>query len=317
MPPNPPLRLGTRGSRLALWQAHLVRDLIQDLASGTDDVPAVEIVEIETSGDRIQDVALSAAGGRDFFTKDIEEALLEGRIDFAVHSLKDLATGLPDGLVLASVLERADPRDALVAPAGTSLASLPEGARIGTSSLRRTAFLRAARPDLEVAGLRGNVPTRVGKLDAGDYDAILLATAGLERLGMGERIAERIDTDVLTPAPAQGAIGLEARAGDTRTLDVITRLQHPATRAETDAERALLRTLEGGCSVPIGALGRIAGDRLTLIGRVASLDGTRVIRGRLEGAVEDAVALGEALARGLAADGADDLLAAVRAEASA
>lgn len=313
MPPNPPLRLGTRGSRLALWQAHHVRDLL----AGVEGAPAVEIVEIETSGDRIQDVPLSAAGGRDFFTKDIEEALLEGRIDFAVHSLKDLATRLPEGLVLASVLERADPRDALVAAPGTTVSSLPRGARIGTSSLRRTAFLRAARPDIEVAGLRGNVPTRVGKLDDGHYDAILLATAGLERLGMGDRIAERIDPEVLTPAPAQGAIGLEARAGDARTLDALAPLQHAVTRAETDAERALLRTLEGGCSVPIGALGRVDGDRLTLVGRVASLDGTRVIGGRLEGDVEDAAELGETLARGLAADGADVLLDAVRAEASA
>jgi hydroxymethylbilane synthase len=282
-----------------------------------DGAPDIEIVEIVTSGDLIQDVALSAVGGRDFFTKDIEEALLDDRIDFAVHSLKDLATRLPDGLVLASVLERADPRDALVAPPGASLTSLPDGARIGTSSLRRTAFLRAARPDLEVAGLRGNVPTRVGKLDAGDYDAILLATAGLERLGMGDRIAERIDPDVLTPAPAQGAIGLEARAGDDRTLQVLAALEHARTRAETDAERALLSTLEGGCSVPIGALGRVAGDRLSLVGRVASLDGTRVISGRMEGPVEDAVDLGTALARGLAADGADDLLDEVRAGASA
>ncbi|HKK53396.1 MAG TPA: hydroxymethylbilane synthase, partial [Myxococcota bacterium] len=264
MPQNPPLRLGTRGSRLALWQAHHVRDLV----AGLGDAPPLEIVEIETSGDRIQDVPLSAAGGRDFFTKDIETALIDDRIDFAVHSLKDLATQLPDGLVLASVLERADPRDALVAEPGTTMDSLPEGASIGTSSLRRTAFLRAARPDIRVAGLRGNVPTRVGKLDAGNYDAILLATAGLERLGMGDRIAERLDPDVMTPAPAQGAIGLEARDGDDRTLDVLRRLEHSITRSETDAERALLRTLEGGCSVPIGALGRVAGDRLTLVGRV-------------------------------------------------
>jgi len=285
--------------------------------AGLGDAPPLEIVEIETSGDRIQDVPLSAAGGRDFFTKDIETALIDDRIDFAVHSLKDLATQLPDGLVLASVLERADPRDALVAEPGTTMDSLPEGASIGTSSLRRTAFLRAARPDIRVAGLRGNVPTRVGKLDAGNYDAILLATAGLERLGMGDRIAERLDPDVMTPAPAQGAIGLEARDGDDRTLDVLRRLEHSITRSETDAERALLRTLEGGCSVPIGALGRVAGDRLTLVGRVASLDGSRVISGRLQGDVEDAFELGVALARGLAADGADALLDEVRAEASA
>jgi len=313
MPSNPPLRLGTRGSRLALWQAHHVRDLIAAL----EGAPPVEIVEIVTSGDIIQNVALSAAGGRDFFTKDIEDALLEDRIDFAVHSLKDLATRLPDGLTLAAVLERADPRDALVAPAGTTIASLPEGARVGTSSLRRTAFLHAARPDLKITGLRGNVPTRVGKLDAGEYDAILLATAGLERLGMGDRIAERIAPDVVTPAPAQAAIGLEARSDDTRTLGVLAQLQHAVTRAETDAERALLRTLEGGCSVPIGALARVEGDRISLTGRVASLDGRRVIDGGLEGDVEDAASIGETLARGLAADGADELLAEVRAQVQA
>lgn len=308
-----PLRLGTRGSRLALWQAEWVEAKLNAL----DGAPPVEIVRIETAGDRIQDVALSTVGGRDFFTKDIETALIEDRIDFAVHSLKDLATQLPEGLVLAAVLERADPRDALVAAPGVTMESLAEGARIGTSSLRRTAFLRAARPDVDVVGLRGNVPTRVGKLDEGHYDAIMLATAGLERLGMGDRIAERLDPDVMTPAPAQGAIGLEAREGDERTLGVLRRLQHAVTRAETDAERALLSMLEGGCSVPIGALARVDGDRLTLVGRVASLDGSQVISGRLEGAVEDAIELGETLARGLAADGADALLDEVRAEASA
>ena len=310
MASNPPLRLGTRGSRLALWQAHHVRDLLAALP----DAPLVEIVEIVTSGDIIQNVPLSAAGGRDFFTKDIEDALLDDRIDFAVHSLKDLATRLPEGLELAAVLERADPRDALVAPAGTTLASLPQGARVGTSSLRRTAFLHAVRPDLQILGLRGNVPTRVGKLDEGHYDAILLATAGLERLGMGDRIAERIDPETLTPAPAQGAIGLEARADDTRTLEVLAQLQHATTRTATDAERAMLRGLDGGCSVPIGGFAHVKGDRLTLSGRVASLDGARVINGTLEGAVEDAVTLGQTLARGLSSEGADDVLDQVRAE---
>jgi hydroxymethylbilane synthase len=316
MPPNPPLRLGTRGSRLALWQAHHVRDRLAALPTP---VP-VEIVVIETSGDRIQDVPLSTAGGRDFFTKDIEQALIDDRIDFAVHSLKDLATRIPEGLVFAAALERADPRDALVLPEGTEakgLDALPSGARVGTSSLRRMAFLRATRPDVELAELRGNVPTRLGKLDAGGYDAILLACAGLDRLGLGDRISVRLDPDVMTPAPSQGTIGLEARAGDERTLEALAALEHGETRAAVDAERALLRSLDGGCSVPIGAFARVSGDRLSMHARVASLDGATVVKGAMEGAVQDAVSLGQTLARGLDAEGAGDVLAAVRAEVSA
>lgn len=319
MASNPPLRLGTRGSRLALWQAHHVRDRLAALPTP---VP-VEIVVIETSGDRIQDVPLSAAGGRDFFTKDIEQAIVDDRIDFAVHSLKDLATRLPDGLVFAAALDRADPRDALVLREGSKAAgdagleALPSGARVGTSSLRRVAFLRAARPDVELAELRGNVPTRLGKLDEGNYDAILLAAAGLDRLGLGERISARLDPGVMTPAPSQGTIGLEARADDERTLEALGQLQHAATRSAVDAERALLRSLDGGCSVPIGAFAQVTGDRLSMHARVASLDGTTVVKGAMEGAVEDAVSLGQTLARGLDAEGAGDLLAAVRAEVSA
>ncbi|MDT8369532.1 MAG: hydroxymethylbilane synthase [Longimicrobiales bacterium] len=313
MPPNRPLRIGTRGSRLALWQAHHVRDLLGQ----TPGAPEVEIVEIVTSGDRITEVPLSTTEGRAFFTKDIEDALLEGRVDVAVHSLKDLATRLPEGLALAAVLERADPRDALVSGSGAGLTALYPGARVGTSSLRRAAFVRAARPDLEVVDLRGNVPTRLARLDAGDYDAIVLASAGLDRLGLGDRISERLAPDLLLPAPAQGAIGLEIRADDARARALIAPLEHAPTRAETEAERALLRGLDGGCSVPIGALARAGNDRLTLVGRVATLDGRREIGGEIEGEIARADELGATLARTLADDGARALLDEVRGETEA
>ena len=210
MPPIPastPLRLGTRGSRLALWQAHWVRDALAALPGA----PPVDIVRIETAGDRIQDVALSTVGGRDFFTKDIESALLDGRVDFAVHSLKDLATLQPDGLGLGAVMKRADPRDAVVLRDASALDALSEGATIGTSSLRRKAFLGALFPRVRAQELRGNVPTRLARLDDGLYDGVLLASAGLDRLGLGSRITARLDPEAFTPAPAQGAVGVQIR----------------------------------------------------------------------------------------------------------
>ena len=304
-----PLRLGTRASRLAMWQADWVERSLRALPG----CPDVEIVRIETSGDRIQDVPLSTVGGRDFFTKDIENALLEDRIDFAVHSLKDLATRLPDGLALGAVLERADPRDALLTRDGHGVDALPDGAVVGTSSLRRIAFLKGARPGLVTADLRGNVPTRVGKLDAGDYDALILACAGLDRLGMTDRISERLDPDRFTPAPAQGAVGIELRTDDVRTAEWISRLEHADTRTATDAERALLRALDGGCSVPIGALARVEGDTLVLSARVGSLDGTAGVTGTRSGPRADAVAIGRGLAEELRAAGADAILDEIRA----
>lgn len=303
-----PLRLGTRGSRLALWQAHTVRDLLAALPGA----PPVEIVEIVTSGDRIQHVALSQVGGTNFFTKDIEDALLAEQVDLAVHSFKDLATDEPRGLGVCAVLERADPRDALVAPAGSTLASLPAGAAVGTSSLRRKAFLAAARADLETRELRGNVPTRLRKFQDGQYDALLLATAGLERLGLGEHIAERIDPDVLTPAPAQGAVAIQTRVDDARTRSWVERINHPATLRATAAERRFLNVVEGGCQAPVGALARPDGDALVLHARVAALDGTRTVHGVERGPASDPEALGERLANRLLAEGAEAILDEIR-----
>ncbi len=308
---SPPLRLGTRGSRLALWQAEWVRDGLAALR----DAPPIEIVRIETSGDRIQNVPLSTVGGRDFFTKDIEDALLDGRIDFAVHSLKDLATALPSGLALGAVLERADPRDALVSPDGIGFDDLPEGARVGTSSLRRIAFLRRARPDLQAMELRGNVPTRLAKLDRGEYDAVLLACAGLDRLGLGDRISERLDVERFTPAPGQGAVGIEIRADDPDTAQWIVQLQDAETRGRTDAERAFLNHLGGGCSVPIGAFSRIDDGRLHLFARVGALDGRADVHGAHEGRVGEGDAVGRELAERLAEAGAGEILEAIRTTA--
>lgn len=310
---NASLRLGTRASRLALWQAHRVRDLLSALPG----CPPVEIVEISTSGDRIQDVSLSQVDGRDFFTKDIEDALLREEIDLAVHSLKDLATESPRGLATRAVLERADPRDALVTAPGRTLASLPEGAVVGTSSLRRRAFLAVARPDLETRELRGNVPTRVQRWRDGDYDALLLATAGLERLEMGQVIAERIDPSVLTPAPAQGAVAVQIRADDEPTHRWVSLLNHRDTDRATRAERRLLNVLEGGCQVPIGALARVEGDELHLSARVASLDGARHLQREGRGPADDPEALGRRLAGDLLDAGADRILETIRRASAA
>lgn len=306
-----PLRLGTRASRLALWQARRVKAELEAL----DGCPPVEIVEMSTSGDRIRDVALSRVAGRDFFTKDIEEALLADQVDMAVHSLKDLATDQPDGLVVCATLERADPRDALVASPGTTVMSLPPGSVVGTSSLRRKAFLAAARPDLDTRELRGNVPTRVDRWRQGDYDALLLASAGLDRLEMSDVIAERVSQDILTPAPAQGAVAIQIREEDTRAREWISRIDHPATHTATRAERKLLNTLEGGCQVPVGAMAVLDGAQLVLEARVASLDGRTVLRATGGGPHDEPEKLGTLVAEELIRQGADRLLDDIRAAA--
>jgi hydroxymethylbilane synthase len=289
-----PLRIGTRGSALALWQAEHVAARIRSLP----DAPEVELVHIQTEGDRIQDVALSKLPGKAFFTKELEEAILDGRVDLAVHSLKDVETAMPQGLVLGAVLEREDPRDALVARPGLGLGSLPEGARVGTSSLRRRAFLKRWRPDLSVDDLRGNVPTRLRRLDEGAYDAIVLAAAGLKRLGLGDRITDYLPFDLMIPAVSQGAIAIQLRAGDEQVEPWITPMEHAPTRQATNAERALLREVEGGCQVPLGAHATIARGRLELAAAIADLDGEGAVAGRIDGSPSDAVGLG----RGLAAD---------------
>jgi hydroxymethylbilane synthase len=302
------LRLGTRGSRLALWQAEHVKALIEGLPGA----PRVDIVIITTTGDRIRDVPLSQVSGQAFFTKEIESAVAEGRVDLAVHSMKDLATSMPEGLVLAATPEREDPRDVLLSAVGAALEDLPAGARIGTSSLRRKAFIACRRPDLVLAELRGNVPTRVRKLHEGEYDAILLAAAGVKRLGLGAEISAHLEPERFTPAPAQGALALQARAGDLATTRWLEPLDHPPTRAATTAERALLRRVEGGCQVPVGALATVTGSTLELRAMVCSLDGTRCVEGRLGGDASRAEGIGLALAERLLGDGGEQILAAIR-----
>jgi hydroxymethylbilane synthase len=289
--------IGSRGSPLALWQARWVQS--QLAAAGVES--RIEI--IKTTGDRILDVPLAQVGSKGLFTKEIEDALLEGSIDLAVHSLKDMPTELPEGLTLAAIPEREDVRDAII---GYTLAALPHGAKVGTSSLRRTAQLRALRPDLQVESVRGNVDTRLRKLDEGQYQAILLAAAGLRRLGWADRIAEAIDPEVMCPAVGQGALAIETRVD---RVAVAAALEHPATRAAVTAERALLGALGGGCQVPIGANAVLTGSTLYLRGIVAAQDGSRIVRGLLEGAVDRAADTGRELADHLMAQGARELLA--------
>jgi hydroxymethylbilane synthase len=302
-----PLRIGSRGSALARWQAEHTATLLRERHPGL----AVEIVIIVTTGDRILDAPLARIGGKGLFTKEIEEAMLDGRVDLAVHSLKDLPTTLPPGLALGAVLSRHDPSDALISARGERFTDLPRGARVGTSSLRRRAQLLRARPDLAVETIRGNVPTRVKRAAPGDMDAVVLARAGVERLGLGAHITEILPTELLLPAPGQGAIGIEIRSGDTRVEGLLSGLQDPATRAAVDAERAFLRALGGGCQVPVGALARVAGTDLYLDGMVAGPDGRRLLRGTRAGGVTEAEAIGTALATELIGLGAAEILADV------
>jgi hydroxymethylbilane synthase len=309
MPPSAPLRIATRTSQLALWQAGHVAALLRREHAGLE----VELVPIVTQGDRIQDRSLAAIGGKGLFIKELEVALNEQRADIAVHSMKDLPGDLPDGLIIAAVLERADARDALLTPKAAGLGDLPRGARVGTSSLRRQAQLLAARPDLRIEALRGNVDTRLRRLDAGELDAIVLACAGLIRLGLESRITARLDPQISLPAVAQGVIGIECRSADARTLKAVTILDHPATRIAMDAERAFAHRLGGSCQSPIAAHAELEGQRLTLDGLVAEPDGSRVLRDRQSGSIDDPAALGTLLAERVLAAGAGPLLQRLRA----
>jgi hydroxymethylbilane synthase len=304
------LRIGTRASALALWQARHV----QGLLGAQPDAPPVELVHIRTAGDVQNEVPLWQAGGRAFFTKEIDRALLEGSVDLAVHSLKDLSTQLEPGITLAATLARADPRDALLTRAGVKLAGLPQGARVGTSSLRRRAFLRRARPDLEHAELRGNVPTRVERLAGGDYDAIILAAAGLARLGLLERVSEFLSPDLFAPAVSQGIIGICARTGDGATLRWLLPLDDREARLAASAERALLHRIEGGCQVPLGALATVTDRMLRIHACVCALDGSRHLSAQGAGpaSIADATSLGERVADELLARGAGELIARER-----
>jgi len=295
------LTIASRGSQLALWQARWVAGELA--ARGLE--TRIEI--IKTTGDKITDVPLAKVGTKGLFTKEIEEALLDGRADLAVHSLKDLPTELPEGLVLAAIPEREDPRDAVV---GKRLSDLPPGARVGTSSLRRSAQLRKLRPDLVIESVRGNLDTRLRKLDEGQYDAILLAAAGLKRLGWADRIAEILPADVMCSAVGQGALAIETRAAGPGR-DACAALDHADTHAAITAERGLLGALGGGCQVPIGAYATVQNGMLRLLGVVASPDGAELIRAESEGPVAEAESIGRNLGAELLRRGASRILEAV------
>jgi len=301
------LKIGTRGSALALWQAHHVEGLI----NAQPGAPAVELVRIKTEGDVRTDVPLWQIGGRAFFTKEIDKAQLNNEIDIAVHSLKDLSTVLDPGIELAAALEREDPRDAVLSRSGAGLKDLPRGARVGTSSLRRRAFIARLRPDIELLELRGNVPTRIDRMKNGDYDAIILAAAGLRRLELDQHISELLPVDEFPPAVSQGAIGVCMRTGDADAGRWLRALDNRASRLATTAERALLRRLEGGCQVPLGAIGSLEGDTLRLYAVVCSLDGKKSIQAKaqISASLENATKLGQQVADDLLSQGAAGLMA--------
>jgi hydroxymethylbilane synthase len=304
-----PLRIATRKSQLALWQAEHVATLLRQAHAGLK----VELVPMLTQGDRIQDRSLAAIGGKGLFIKELEVALEEQRADIAVHSMKDLPGDLPEGLMIAAVLERSDARDALLTAKAARLDDLPQGARVGTSSLRRQAQLLAVRPDLRIEALRGNVDTRLRRLDAGEMDGIVLACAGLIRLGLESRITARLDPQVSLPAVAQGVIGIECRAADSRTVELVSVLNHPTTRIAMDAERAFAHRLGGSCQSPIAAHAQLEGKSLILDGLVAEPNGSRLLRDRQSGSIEDPAALGRLLAERILAAGAGPLLQRLRA----
>lgn len=298
------LTIGSRGSQLALWQARWIQARIEALGIET----RLEI--IHTTGDKITDVALSKVGTKGLFTKEIEEALLKKTIDLAVHSLKDMPTELPAGLTLAAIPEREDPRDALI---GKSLSSLPQGAHVGTSSLRRAAQLRALRPDLQIEDIRGNLDTRLRKLDEGKYNAIVLASAGLRRLGWADRITELLSPEIMCPAVGQGALAVETRDDAGEAQKAAKTLEHEATRIAVTAERAVLAALGGGCQVPIGAYATVdlGAGIVQLQSIIVSPDGTQVIRKQASGPVSDVATMGRKLGEQLLAAGGEKILAAV------
>ncbi len=298
------LVIGTRGSKLALWQAEWVHARMHELEPGL----SISLRRIKTTGDKILDTPLAAIGGKGLFIKEIEDALLRGEIDLAVHSMKDVPTRLPAGLEMLAIPEREDPRDVLISRDGVTLDRLAAGARIGTSSLRRQAQLLHVRPDLSIRILRGNLDTRLRKLEEGEYDGIILAAAGVRRLGWTDRVTEYLSPEVCLPAIGQGALALEGRADDAFVRDVAARLDHRPTRTAVTAERALLERLEGGCQVPIAAHATIAGESLSLSALVAGVDGRRLVRDSIQGSIDEAQGLGVRLAERLLARGGDEIL---------
>ena len=305
------MRIATRRSPLARWQAEHVAGALRERTSGLE----VELVAMRTSGDRMLDAPLARVGGKGLFIKELEHALLDGGADIAVHSMKDVPVQLPPELHLPVIMERADPRDALVSTRFGGLDALPAGASVGTSSLRRRCQLAAYRPDLRIENLRGGVDTRLRRLDDGHFDAIVLAVSGLERGGHGARVAQAIDVATMLPAAGQGALGIECRRGDTRVEALIAPLACPRTTSCVLSERAFNRRLEGGCQVPIAAYATLDGEALGLRGLVASLDGARVLRSRVQGIAKNAEALGAEAAAGVLEQGAGEILSEIYATA--
>lgn len=301
------VRIATRKSALALWQAEFVKARLEFFHPGL----VVELVPMSTQGDKILDTPLAKIGGKGLFVKELETAMLEGRADIAVHSMKDVPVEFPDGLMLSTICEREDPRDAFVSNTYVNLDQLPQGAVVGTSSLRRQCQIKALRPDLQIRDLRGNVNTRLAKLDAGEFDAIILAAAGLIRLGFQQRIAAFLPVSQSLPANGQGAVGIECRSDDLAIRTLLAPLEHIPTRQAVLAERAMNRALQGGCQVPIGAFAEIDGPDLYLRGLVGQLDGQQILQAEIRGAAVDGEALGAQLAQLLLAQGAGAILSAV------
>lgn len=304
---NQTLKIATRQSPLALWQANYVKDRLIQLYPEL----AVELVPMVTKGDVILDTPLAKIGGKGLFVKELENALLNGEADIAVHSMKDVPMQFPEGLGLSVICKREDPRDALVSNTYRTLAELPQGARVGTSSLRRQCQLKQLRPDLDIQSLRGNVGTRLNKLDNGDYDAVILASAGLIRLGLRERIASFIEVETSLPAAGQGAVGIECRLDDERVKVLLAPLADAETTACVLAERAMNNRLQGGCQVPIGGYAVLQGDEIYLRALVGALDGSTIIRAEGKSAVENAEVLGVQIGQQLLEQGADKILQAV------
>ena len=301
------LKIGTRQSLLALWQSNFIAGELRKEYPNCE----VTLKKIVTKGDRILDVPLAQIGGKGLFTKEIEEELLDGTVDLAVHSLKDMPTVLPEGLCLTVITSRANVGDAFVSNKYNSFAELPQGAVLGTSSLRRRAQLLAARPDLKIVDLRGNVDTRLRKLDDGNMDAIILAAAGLQRLGHGDRIKEIIPTSVCLPAVGQGALAIECRTDNTEVREMLAFLNDKATKQATDAERAFLGLVEGGCQVPIGVHAEVQDNEIKIEAIIASLDGSTVLRNTISGDAEKAVELGQKLGHQMLSEGGQDILATI------
>lgn len=301
------LVIGTRGSKLALWQSEYIRAKVEEVTG----LP-VTLKIIKTTGDKILDVPLAKVGGKGLFTKELEVELMAGTVDLCVHSMKDVPTELPESLYIAAMPERVDPRDVMVSGAGYDLDTLPQGAKLGTSSLRRRSQVKALRPDLEIVDVRGNLDTRMRKAEEGELDAVILASAGITRMGWADRITHYIDPEQMVSAVGQGAIGIEIREDDEFMRHVMEAIGHPETMECVTAERVVMNKLEGGCQVPIGAYARIEGDRMIMDGFVGSVGGEQILRAQLDGPADKPIELGERMVAELLDQGAHEILAAIR-----